>query len=55
MVQNNIGFAVTKVSSLCLNGGGEQSFKLWNNQEEVGSIRIISSYTPHQVIGMTFD
>ena len=30
-VQNNIGFIVAKVSSLCLNGGGELSFKIWNN------------------------
>ena len=30
-VENNIGYAITKVSSFCINGGGEVILKIWNN------------------------
>ena len=45
-VKEMIGFAVAKVSSLCINGGGELEFNIYNKQEKVGSLFLITSFTP---------
>lgn len=46
---------VAKVSALCINGGGELVFKIWSKEKEVGTLHLITTFTPQQLLVSAFD
>lgn len=43
-----------KFSSLCLNGGDEQTHAIWYGQQEVGEVKLISDYVPQCMQQISF-
>lgn len=50
-----IGFCSIKMSSLCINGGGEFTFDIIHDDDVCGELTIISQYTPVQEMSYNFD
>ena len=50
-----IGLCNIKFSSLCINGGEEQTHAIWYGQQEVGSVTIISDYVPYCMQQISLD
>ena len=54
-VSDAIGICSIKMSSLCINGGGEANFPIYYGQEKVGSLKLLSMYTPSQLQTVNID
>lgn len=44
---DSIGWVSAKLSSLCINGGGEFDFDMFYDDDICGTLRVLSKYTPH--------
>ena len=50
-----IGTTYADFAALCFNGGLDQWFKLWKGNKTIGTIRIISEFTPSKDFGKNED
>lgn len=50
-----IGFCSVKLSALCINGGGESNFDIYWNEGIVGTLKLMSKYTPKQEMSYKFE
>ena len=50
-----MGWACVKISSICINKGGEFNFDVFYDDSVVGTLTLLSVYTPYQLLQTSFD